>query len=156
VEGLAQAARDKGVSIAVQGGVERLPGSSETLYLLVRNLLENSIRNVGHGGHVAVEVSQVADTVVLTVSDDGPGIPSEERARAFQRFYRVPGGASGGSGLGLSIVARVVDLLGGSIELSAPPSGTGLVVTVRMPARSAEAGPGALLAERQRAARDTA
>jgi signal transduction histidine kinase len=156
VEGLAQAARDKRVSIAVLGGVDHLIGSSEALYLLVRNLLENSIRNVGQGGHVALEVKQVADTVVLTVSDDGPGIPSEERARAFQRFYRVPGGASGGSGLGLSIVARVVQLLGGSIELAAPPSGTGLLVTVRLPAQPAEGGPSAILAEPQRADRDTA
>jgi two-component system sensor histidine kinase QseC len=51
----------------------------------------------------------------------------------LERFYRIPGSASSGSGLGLSIVGRVVELLAGEIELSAPDSGTGLVVTVRLP-----------------------
>jgi signal transduction histidine kinase len=70
---------------------------------------------------------------VLTLSDDGPGIPRTERTRAFERFYRIPGRATGGSGLGLSIVARIVELLGGEIELAAPAAGTGLVVTVTLP-----------------------
>ena len=76
---------------------------------------------------------------VLIVSDDGPGIPSSERASAFERFYRIPGSPVGGSGLGLSIVGRVVELLAGDIELSAPPVGTGLVVTVRLPLSDAHA-----------------
>jgi signal transduction histidine kinase len=83
-------------------------------------------------------VARAEHSTVLTVSDDGPGIPSSERARAFERFYRIPGGPSGGSGLGLSIVGRVVELLGGGIELSAPAAGSGLVVTVRLPVRSVE------------------
>jgi signal transduction histidine kinase len=70
---------------------------------------------------------------VLSISDNGPGIPSAERSRALERFYRIPGSASSGSGLGLSIVGRVVELLAGEIELSDPPVGTGLVVTVRLP-----------------------
>jgi signal transduction histidine kinase len=158
VEGLSQPARDKRVSIRVLGNIERLPGSSEALYLLVRNLLENSIRNVAEGGHVTLEVSDAGEAVTLTVTDDGPGIPSEERARAFQRFYRVPGAASGGSGLGLSIVARVVELLGGSVELSSPPSGSGLVVTVRLPAQPEDQDlhTGSAPPEPQRADRNTA
>jgi signal transduction histidine kinase len=75
--------------------------------------------------------------VVLTISDDGPGIPCAERARAFERFYRIPGSAAGGSGLGLSIVGRIVELLGGEIELSEHAAGTGLVVTVTLPLTSA-------------------
>jgi signal transduction histidine kinase len=70
---------------------------------------------------------------VLSISDDGPGIPMAERSRAFERFYRIPGSGSRGSGLGLSIVGRIVELLAGDIELSAPAAGTGLVVTVRLP-----------------------
>jgi len=77
--------------------------------------------------------------VVLTISDDGPGIPHAERARAFERFYRVPGSAAGGSGLGLSIVGRIVELIGGHIELSAPNAGTGLVVTITLPITSTHA-----------------
>jgi len=139
VDDLAQAARDKGVEISLSGCQQPLPGSPEMLYLLIRNLLENSIRNVTVGGHVALEVSAAEGYAVLTVCDDGPGIPASERVRAFERFYRVPGTATGGSGLGLSIVGRVVELLGGEIELSEPESGSGLIVRVSLPFGDAQA-----------------
>jgi len=133
LEDLTQAAREKQLEITVAGCGQRLPGSAEVLYLLIRNLLENSVRHVSAGGRIALAVTRREEYAVLLISDDGPGIPSAERSRAFERFYRIPGSAAGGSGLGLSIVGRVVELLDGDIELSAPASGTGLVVTVRLP-----------------------
>jgi signal transduction histidine kinase len=133
MEDLSQAARDKGVTIDIAGSRHQLPGSPEVLYLLLRNLLENSIRNVRAGGRVALEVGALEQCSLLTISDDGPGIPHAERARVFERFYRIPGSAGGGSGLGLSIVGRIVELLRGEIELTAPAAGTGLVVTVTLP-----------------------
>jgi signal transduction histidine kinase len=133
MEDLAPAAREKHVEVELAGCEQPLPGSPEVLYLLIRNLLENSIRNVSVRGRVALEVMPGEGCAVLTIADDGPGIPSEERPRAFERFYRIPGSASGGSGLGLSIVGRVVELLCGDIQLSAPAAGTGLIVTVRLP-----------------------
>ena len=78
----------------------------------------------------------VLDIGLPTVSDDGPGIPSEQRTCAFERFYRIPGSSPGGSGLGLSIVGRVVELPAGDIELSEPACGTGLIVTVCLPVRA--------------------
>ena len=137
VDDLAPSARDKQVAIAVAGCHHEVPGSPEVLYLLLRNLLENSIRNVSAGGRVALEVARRDAEALLTISDDGPGIPCAERSRAFERFYRIPGSAVGGSGLGLSIVGRIVELLGGEIELAAPATGTGLVVTVTLPFTSA-------------------
>jgi signal transduction histidine kinase len=133
LEDLASAARDKQVEITLEGCLQRLPGSPEVLYLLIRNLLENSIRHVSERGRVGLTVIERDQYAVLTINDNGPGIPSAERSRALERFYRIPGSASSGSGLGLSIVGRVVELLAGEIELSAPPAGTGLVVTVRLP-----------------------
>lgn len=139
IEDLAQAARERQVEVTVTGSEQLLPGSPEVLYLMIRNLLDNSIHNVSIRGRVALEVQARPDCAVLMVSDDGPGIPTAERTRAFERFYRIPGGASGGSGLGLSIVGRVVELLGGDIQLSSPPAGTGLVVTVTLPYSVAQA-----------------
>jgi signal transduction histidine kinase len=133
IEELSQASRDKQLAITVAGREQQLPGTPELLYLLLRNLLENSIRNVGVRGRVALEVAARERSAVLTVSDDGPGIPCAERARAFERFYRIPGSAAGGSGLGLSIVGRIVELLGGQIELTTPAAGSGLLVTVTLP-----------------------
>ncbi|MGP8035579.1 MAG: ATP-binding protein [Steroidobacteraceae bacterium] len=133
LDDLAQAAREKQVEITLEGCLRRLPGSPEVLYLLIRNLLENSIRHVSERGRVALKVIEHEQCAVLLISDNGPGIPSAERSRALERFYRIPGSGSSGSGLGLSIVGRVVELLTGEIELSAPATGTGLVVTVRLP-----------------------
>jgi two-component system sensor histidine kinase QseC len=133
LEDLAQAARDKQVEIALEGCLHRLPGSPEVLYLLIRNLLENSIRHVSNQGRIGLTVIERDQYAVLSITDNGPGIRSEERSRALERFYRIPGSASSGSGLGLSIVGRVVELLAGEIELSDPAIGTGLVVTVRLP-----------------------
>jgi signal transduction histidine kinase len=139
IEDLAQSAREKQLEVTVAGSEQPLPGSPEMLYLMIRNLLENSIHNVRAHGHVALEVLTDGDCAVLTVSDDGPGIPAAERARAFERFYRIPGSASGGSGLGLSIVGRVVELLSGDIQLSSPAAGTGLMVTVTLPFSTTQA-----------------
>ncbi len=111
LEDLAQPAREKQVEIAVSGYLQQLPGSPEALYLLIRNLLENSIRHVGERGRIALEVTADAHRAVLSISDNGPGIPSEQRSRAFERFYRIPGSSSGGSGLGHSIDGRVVEHL---------------------------------------------
>jgi len=133
LEDLSQAARDKGVTITVNGCRQQLPGSPEVLYLLLRNLLENSIGNVSAGGRVALEVAAREQCALLSISDDGPGIPCAERRRVFERFYRIPGSTAGGSGLGLSIVGRIVELLRGEIELAAPAAGTGLVVNVTLP-----------------------
>jgi two-component system, OmpR family, sensor kinase len=135
LEDLAQAARDKQLDIILSGCEQQLPGSPELLYLLMRNLLENSIRNVAAGGRVALAVSTRGARGVICISDNGPGIPDEERTRAFERFYRVSGSAAGGSGLGLSIVGRVVELLAGDIELATPAGSSGLVVTVSLPFR---------------------
>jgi len=133
LEDLAQAAREKQVEITLDGCRQRLPGAPEVLYLLIRNLLENSVRHVSEHGRVALKLIEHDRWAVLSISDNGPGIPSAERSRALERFYRIPGSASSGSGLGLSIVGRVVELLAGEIELSDAAVGTGLVVTVRLP-----------------------
>jgi two-component system sensor histidine kinase QseC len=141
LEDLEAMARERRVEITVSGCQQSLPGSSDLLYLLLRNLLENSVLNVSPGGYVALEVSSSDRDGVLTIRDDGPGIPRAERVRAFERFYRIPGSAAGGSGLGLSIVGRIVELIGGEIELTEPAAGTGLVVRVKLP--FAQAYPGA-------------
>src|SRR5579862_2525682 len=133
LDDLAGTAREKQLALQVSGWRCSLPGSSELLYLLMRNLLENAIRHAPRQGHVQLTVSANQDSASVVISDDGPGIPVAERERAFERFYRIPGNESAGSGLGLSIVGGVVQLLGGTVTLADPPSGTGLVVTVRLP-----------------------
>jgi signal transduction histidine kinase len=71
-----------------------------------------------------------APAVRLTVADDGPGVPAAERARIFERFYRAPGTRARGSGIGLSLVARIAEMHGASIEIGAGLDGRGLAVSV--------------------------
>jgi len=71
--------------------------------------------------------------VLVTIRDAGPGIPAEQRANVGRRFYRAPGTQAPGSGLGLSIVQRILDLHRGSIRLDAPTTKVGLEVAIALP-----------------------
>ena len=92
---------------------------------LLNNLIDNALRYTPRGGHVTVRVRPVAGEVRLEVEDSGPGIPSEERERVFDRFYRVLGTQSDGSGLGLAIVREIAQQHGAAISIAdAPHPGT--------------------------------
>jgi two-component system, OmpR family, sensor kinase len=129
---------DLGVTAAQAVSV---PADPEALRTLLRNLVDNAVRYSAAGGRVDVSVEAVPDGsgggARLTVTDDGPGIAPEDRARVFDRFYRRAGTAPPGSGLGLAIVKAIADAHGASVALSDPPSGRGLTVTVMFPPRSA-------------------
>jgi len=85
-----------------------------------------------------VNVSRDGSQALLTVADQGPGIPHTLRERVFDRFFRNPDQSQSGSGLGLAIVKSVVDRHGGEVRLGETASG-GLLATVRLPLAVAEA-----------------
>ena len=105
---------------------------SESLLILARNLLDNAIRYTPEGGGVTTVVEEEGDEVRLSITDTGPGIPSEERDKVLDRFYRIVGSASSGAGLGLSIVSRIAELHGARLELSDNRS-QGLTISVIFP-----------------------
>ena len=109
-------------------------GSDDNLRVLLNNLVDNAIRYAGAHARVDVTVRRDTHHVVLEVSDNGPGIPEPDRARAWERFYRGGGHAGTGSGLGLSIVRRVAEQHHASVALETGPEGRGLTVRVRFPA----------------------
>ena len=107
-------------------------GNRQLLAQALVNLIENSLKYVPRGGRVEVTVSGNADGLTLSVSDNGPGIPASERGRVLQPFVRLERDREQiGSGLGLSLVAAVIRLHGGDVELldNAP----GLIVRCRIP-----------------------
>lgn len=111
-------------------------GSEVLLDEMISNLADNAIKYNRKGGRADITVSRDGDSVVLTVSDTGIGIPDEDKDRVFERFYRVDKSrsrASGGTGLGLSIVRHSALSLHASISLSSK-LGEGTVITVRFPA----------------------
>lgn len=113
-------------------------GSEPTmLAMLLRNLVHNAVIYTQPHGLISLRLSREGPLAVIRLDDNGPGIPVAERARVFERFYRVGGDshASGapGCGLGLSIAREIVRLHGGQIELADSAFGTGLAVMVRLP-----------------------
>lgn len=118
------------------GGVlaGRVLGNRDDLTSMVRNLLDNAARHAA--GTVAVSLSAGGGEVVLVVDDDGSGIPEADRQRVFERFTRLEEGRSrdsGGTGLGLAVVKRVVESHGGTVAVADSPLG-GARVVVRLPA----------------------
>ena len=107
-------------------------GQADSLRMMLGNLIDNALRYTPKGGRVDVEVRAVGGAALLTVSDNGPGIPAAQRERVFERFQRLAGAEIPGSGLGLAIVKQVVDLHGGSVRLDDTPGG-GLRVEVSLP-----------------------
>ena len=116
------------------GGPVMVSGSHSMLGEMAFNLIDNAIRYTPSGGKVEVEVFSDGGQAVLQVRDNGIGIPLDQQARVFERFYRVDKSrskATGGTGLGLSIVKHVVEQHKGSIKLiSAPDQGTTIIVRI--------------------------
>ena len=103
-------------------------GNEHMLARALRNLVENALRHAPLGGRVVVEV-QNPGTII--VSDNGPGIPPADRLLVFKRFWRRNQGFDGNAGLGLAIVARIVELHGGTVAVSESPLG-GAEFTIRI------------------------
>ncbi|BCJ50733.1 two-component sensor histidine kinase [Actinoplanes sp. NBRC 14428] len=102
---------------------------------LVGNLVSNGIRYTPSGGSVSVEAAQSDDGLTIAVRDTGIGIAAEDLPKIFDRFWRSDSSrtrATGGSGLGLSIVRQLVEAHGGDITVSSRPN-TGTIFTIRLP-----------------------
>ena len=115
----------------------------DDLYQIVFNLMENGIKYNTPGGTLTVSLRRAEDNAILEVSDTGVGIPEDAVEHIFERFYRVDKArsrASGGSGLGLSIVRTIVQRNRGQIQVSSAP-GQGTTFTVTFPAFDTEVDP---------------
>ncbi|MDD7661820.1 MAG: HAMP domain-containing sensor histidine kinase, partial [Eubacteriales bacterium] len=102
---------------------------------VVYNLMENAIKYTQEGGAIKVRLIRSGRDAVMTVTDNGPGIPREDQAHIFDRFYRVDKARSretGGTGLGLSIVHQMVLMHGGSVSVESE-EGRGSTFTVELP-----------------------
>ena len=109
--------------------------NAEELRRALANLVDNAVRHAGSA--VVLGVRAEGGGAVLTVIDDGPGIPAGERERVFERFARLDDARdrdAGGTGLGLAIVRELLRRSDGSISLQDNPSGPGLAAVVRLPA----------------------
>lgn len=108
-----------------------IEGDRHSLEILLRNLLDNASRYTPADGHIEIRCERLPEgEVLLQVLDDGGGIPGGLQQRIFDRFYRMPGTSSAGSGLGLSIVQRIIELHEARVYLDEGLSGRGLGIGV--------------------------
>ena len=105
-------------------------GSVDAIGVLARNLLDNAIKYTPEGGSVDVDVLVDGDRRILSVADSGPGIPESERERVLDRFHRLAGDETVGSGLGLVIVKAIVEAHGATLALERSERLGGLRVVV--------------------------
>ena len=140
---LAEAVCEQQKMIAPEGvvltfdGPESVEAQMDVILMtrLLNNLISNAFRYGSDGGHVRVTVRRTGSCAVLSVSDDGAGIPPDQQEKIWQRFYQVDAARSGGegTGLGLYMVRQIARLHGGTAEVESVP-GQGSTFTVRIPA----------------------
>lgn len=132
---LAPLAIDKNIDLVLEDQDVQLSGIPTWLGVLLTNLVGNAIRYTPSGGQVLVRVAAGAPgRVRMDICDSGPGVSAEEREMIFTRFYRCESaGQNTGSGLGLPIVKRIVEIHGGSLYLGEGLQGRGLGVHIELP-----------------------
>ncbi len=133
VELLKVSAERRHISLAFEGEACPMRGNKNMIIELIDNLCQNAIQYNRENGKVKVTVCEEQSSPVLTVSDNGIGIPKDMQDRVFERFFRVDKSRSretGGTGLGLAIVKHIVELHNAEISLESEP-GEGTVISVR-------------------------
>lgn len=130
------AAADRaGVTLTVHAPPALVTADPVRLRQAIGNLVTNAIRHTPAGGSVTLSARREGDAHVIDVADTGPGLAAAERALAFERFWRAEKSRSrqtGGSGLGLSIVRKLIEAHGGTASVSSEP-GAGAVFSLRLP-----------------------
>jgi len=135
----ADQAATRGMALVVQANQAVVHANPAMVQIVVRNLFDNAMRYCPDGSRIELDATRAGERVVLAVRDNGPGVDAASRQRLAERFYRVLGAAATqpGSGLGLSIVQRIVELHGGALVFGAGLDGRGLGVALDFPAAAA-------------------
>lgn len=119
----------KGIDLGLEEAAHMtLIAAPETLRMMLRNVLENALKYTPDGGEVTLRLYSNDTSDIIEIVDNGPGISVAERERVFDPFYRTPGSAGEGSGLGLSIAMEAALGLGGGLAPYDRPDGSGLIV----------------------------
>ncbi len=130
---LSAVSKEKAIELEVKvNGPAVISGVPQLLAQVVDNLIGNAVKFSPEDTKVRIEIGQVQDTIALSVSDSGPGIPPEALPHLFERFFRVPGSGTQGSGLGLALVREVVEHHQATVGVESTV-GTGSTFTVKFP-----------------------
>ena len=119
--------------LEVESGLPQILGNKIALEILIRNLIDNSIRYSYENTCIFVNLYQLQNHVIFEVRDQGPGIPASKQAKVFDRFYRAHDPQYQGSGLGLAIVKQIANLHHAQINLESTRTNTGVIIRVFFP-----------------------
>ena len=134
-ENLRPIAKEKNLTYTYENNAQNaaINGQPDQIHTLIESLIQNALLYTQDHGTVQVSLQPEDKHIALTISDNGPGIPEDERSRVFDRFYRVLGTKKGGSGLGLSIVKSIADQHGATITIQDGLENQGCAFVVRFP-----------------------
>ena len=134
IEELIQLALQKDIDLGVEQQQElQIQGQASALHSIIYNLIDNAIKYSPKDGVINVSIFQQGRQAVLQIEDSGVGIDPAQFNQIRQRFYRIHNHAEIGSGLGLSIVDKATERLGGTLEFSRSINLGGLCVQVKFP-----------------------
>jgi two-component system phosphate regulon sensor histidine kinase PhoR len=129
--------KSQSLTVAIPDSMEPVVADRDAVGRILTNLVDNAHKYTAAGGHIMIEAQPKNGEVILSVSDDGIGVPQADRPRLFERFFRVDRARSrdsGGTGLGLAIVKHLAEAHGGSARYEARiPSGSRLVIRLPQP-----------------------
>ena len=111
----------------------RVAAPARLLHELIANLIDKAIQHMGRAGSVMISLRRQADHALLSVTDDGVGIPQALQNKVLERFFRIDESKADSSGLGLAIVKEICERLSAQLSLHTPASGAGLQVDIRFP-----------------------
>jgi two-component system sensor histidine kinase KdpD len=120
------------ITVGIAAGLPLVRMDFVLMQQVLTNLLLNAAVHTPPGTAVQVNAAVDADTLALTVADNGPGLPPDALPLIFDKFYRAPAAPAGGTGLGLAIVKGFVEAQGGQVKAGNRPGG-GAVFTVQLP-----------------------
>ena len=122
-----------GIGLTLVCHAERLYANPQFIQIALRNLLDNAFRYCPPGSQIRLEAAPHGKNIQISVQDNGPGVPETELKCLTRRFFRILGSSKTGSGLGLSIVARIAELHHATLDIRPGPQGTGLQVLLEFP-----------------------
>jgi signal transduction histidine kinase len=125
--------QDQALEILTTAGSMVVRGQADLLHQMIGNLVDNAMRYSPPHSQILLELGNAINGLRLTVSDNGPGIPGEQREQVFNRFFRLADQSVKGTGLGLAICRKIAEMHHATISLAEGPNGRGLSVHVDFP-----------------------
>jgi two-component system sensor histidine kinase TctE len=135
IEEMVPLAQQKQIELGVDAFDEsvRITASARLLHEVFSNLIGNAIEHMNKAGAVSIALREQGGYALVSITDDGVGIPDALRQKVFERFFRIDESRRNNSGLGLAIVKEICDSLAARISLATPANGSGLQVNIEFP-----------------------